>query len=96
MCETARWCVWTTEQTILNRSGTRCEKDEPLKKQPAIEEINDIKRSLDFLSEEITTVRLQQKSILDLVAEVKALQLQNEEKDKRLAFLENRVADLEQ
>lgn len=68
----------------------------PPKKQPAIEEIDDIKRSLDFLSEEITAVRLQQKAILDLVTEVKALRLQNKEKDKRLAFLENRVADLEQ
>jgi len=37
-----------------------------------------------------------QKSILDLVEEVKALQLLNEEKDKRIAVLENRVADLEQ
>ena len=36
------------------------------------------------------------KAILELVAEVKALQLQNEEKNNRLAFLENRVADLEQ
>ncbi|TDH13656.1 hypothetical protein EPR50_G00036790 [Perca flavescens] len=65
----------------------------PPKKQPAIEEIDDIKRSLDFLSEEITAVRLQQKAILELVVEV---QLQNQEKDKRLAFLKNRVADLEQ
>ncbi|KAI3371622.1 hypothetical protein L3Q82_024189 [Scortum barcoo] len=61
------------------------------------EEIEDIKKSLDFLGEEVSTVRLQQKNILvDLVEEVKALRLQNIEKEKRISFLENRVADLEQ
>ncbi|KAI3361166.1 hypothetical protein L3Q82_012910, partial [Scortum barcoo] len=39
---------------------------------------------------------LQQKSILDLVEEVKALRIQNAEKDKQLAYLESRVAELEQ
>ena len=48
------------------------------------------------LREETSAIRLQQKSILDLVEEVKALRLLNEEKDKRIAVLENRVADLEQ
>ncbi len=66
------------------------------KKVPPIEEIEDIKRSLDFLGEEVSAVRLQQKNILDLVEEVKALWLQNLEKEKRIVFLENRVADLEQ
>ncbi|CAJ1079909.1 hypothetical protein NQZ68_021763 [Xyrichtys novacula] len=37
-----------------------------------------------------------QKSILDLVEEVKALRLLNAEKDKRITYLEGRVADLEQ
>ncbi len=40
-------------------------------------------------------MRLQQKSILDLVEEVKALQIQNAKKDKRLAYLESRMADQE-
>ena len=31
-----------------------------------------------------------------LVEEVKALRIQNEEKDRKIAFLKNRVADLEQ
>uniref|UniRef100_A0A667WNB1 DUF4795 domain-containing protein n=1 Tax=Myripristis murdjan TaxID=586833 RepID=A0A667WNB1_9TELE len=66
------------------------------KKAPSVEEVDDIKRSLDFLTEEVSAVRLQQNSILKLVEEVKALRIQNEEKDKRLAFLESRVADLEQ
>ncbi|KAJ8351141.1 hypothetical protein AAFF_G00146530 [Aldrovandia affinis] len=46
--------------------------------------------------EEVTVVRQQQKMILDLVGEVKALRLLNAEKDKKIAFLEKRVDDLEQ
>lgn len=60
------------------------------------EEVDDIKKSLDFLSEEVSAVRTQQKNILKLDDEVKVLRLQNAEKDKWLAYLENRVADLEQ
>ncbi|KAJ8393943.1 hypothetical protein AAFF_G00054760 [Aldrovandia affinis] len=68
----------------------------PPKKNLAAEELEDIKRSLDFLTEEISDVKLQQKTILELVEEVKALRIQNAEKDRRLDYLENRVADLEQ
>uniref|UniRef100_A0A671UD66 Immunoglobulin V-set domain-containing protein n=1 Tax=Sparus aurata TaxID=8175 RepID=A0A671UD66_SPAAU len=50
------------------------------------EEVDDIKKSLDFLSEEVSAVRTQQKIILKLV----------EEKDKRLANLGNWVGDLKQ
>ncbi|KAG8014398.1 hypothetical protein GBF38_017552 [Nibea albiflora] len=46
------------------------------KKALTAEEGNDYK-SLDFLSEEISIVKLQQKSILDLVEEMKALRNQN-------------------
>uniref|UniRef100_A0A1A8RDI2 Uncharacterized protein n=1 Tax=Nothobranchius rachovii TaxID=451742 RepID=A0A1A8RDI2_9TELE len=67
-----------------------------LKKALTAEEGDDIKKSLDFLSEEMTAVKLQQKAILNLVEEVKALRIQNAEKDQSLAFLESRVADLEQ
>lgn len=66
------------------------------KKTLTAEEGDDIKKSLDFLSEEISVVRAQQKSIMDLVEEVKALRFQNAEKDRRLLQLENRVAELEQ
>ena len=38
----------------------------------------------------------QQKMIMELVAEVKTLRIQNAEKDKRLDFLESRVQALEQ
>ncbi|KAJ8389951.1 hypothetical protein AAFF_G00112360 [Aldrovandia affinis] len=68
----------------------------PPKKNLAAEELEDIKRSLDFLTEESSDVKLQQKTILELVEEVKALRIQNAEKDRRLDYLENRVADLEQ
>ena len=66
------------------------------KKAPIADEVDDIKKSLDFLAEEISAVRLQQKGILELVEEVKSLRIQNAEKEKRLVFLENRVAELEQ
>lgn len=45
------------------------------KKAPIADEVDDIKKSLDFLAEEC---------------------IQNAEKEKRLVFLENRVAELEQ
>lgn len=48
------------------------------------------------MTEDISAVKLQQKSILDLVEEVKALHIQNAEKDRRLVYLESRVAELEQ
>ena len=39
------------------------------------ENVEDIKKSLNFLTEEVTAVRLQQSSILDLVKEVKTLRI---------------------
>jgi len=68
----------------------------PPKRALTTVEGDDIKKSLEFMTEEISDVKLQQKSILDLVEEVKALRIQNAEKDRRLVYLENRVADLEQ
>ena len=41
-----------------------------------MEDLDDIKQSLDFLSEEVSAVRLQQKMIVDLVDEVRLLKLQ--------------------
>ncbi|KAJ8358730.1 hypothetical protein SKAU_G00152550 [Synaphobranchus kaupii] len=66
------------------------------KRNTASKDADEIRRSLDFLSEEVTAVRQQQKMILDLVDEVKALRLLNAEKDRKIAFLEKRVDDLEQ
>uniref|UniRef100_A0A1A8UJK6 Uncharacterized protein n=1 Tax=Nothobranchius furzeri TaxID=105023 RepID=A0A1A8UJK6_NOTFU len=60
------------------------------------DEVDEIKKSLDFLAEELTTVRQQQKSIMDLVQEVKKLKQQNAEKDKQIYILQKRVDELEQ
>lgn len=51
------------------------------KKNPAAEEVDDIRKSLYFLTEEVSTIKLQQKSILDFVEGVMALRLQNAEKE---------------
>lgn len=66
------------------------------KRTPTAEEVEDIKKSLDFIMEEISTIRLQQKNIIEIVEEVKLLRIQNAEKDKKIAYLESKVADLEQ
>lgn len=55
-----------------------------------------VKLSLDALTKEMIIIKEQQKTIIGLVEDIKILRFQNEEKDKRLAYLEGRVADLEQ
>lgn len=60
------------------------------------DELADIKKSLNFMSSELTNISEQQKVIVDLMKEVKELKIQNEEKNKRIITLENRLADLEQ
>lgn len=68
----------------------------PPKKNPANEELDDLKKSIDDLVAEVSVVKKQQEEILKLVADVKELRLANEEKDRRISQLENTVADLEQ
>ncbi|KAL3045288.1 hypothetical protein OYC64_013533 [Pagothenia borchgrevinki] len=63
----------------------------PRKSANLPDEVEEIKKSLDFLSAEIKTVAAQQNKIMELMGEI-----QNIEKDKKITFLENRVADLEQ
>ncbi len=65
------------------------------KKSPTSEEVDEIKKSLDFLVDEVSIVKQQQKAILAQVEEVKTLRLQNTKKEK-IAVLENQVAELEQ
>lgn len=60
------------------------------------DEVEEIKKLLGFLTTEVSAMRLQQNNTLDLVEEVKHLKVQNAEKNKRLSYLENRIADLEQ
>ncbi|CAL8363306.1 unnamed protein product [Boreogadus saida] len=50
------------------------------KKAFTAEEAEEIKRSLDFLSEEVAAMRKQQRDILDLAGEIKVLRLQSKEK----------------
>lgn len=69
----------------------------PPKKAPTPEEFEDIKNSLNSLSEDVAAVRTQQEKLLLLLEEeVKQLRLQNIEKDGRIAQLEQRVDELEQ
>lgn len=65
------------------------------RKAPSVENMEDFK-SIEFLHEEVSAIRIQQKSILEFMEEVKALRFLNIEKEKRIAFLEDRVAELEQ
>ncbi|MEQ2297777.1 hypothetical protein AMECASPLE_038129 [Ameca splendens] len=87
--------LWRTQYVTTTKVKLHSTTMGP-KKNPALEDFEEIRKVLDFPSGETSTIRLQQKYILDLVEEVKALRLLNEEKDKRIAVLENRVADLEQ
>ncbi|ROL03904.1 hypothetical protein DPX16_23339 [Anabarilius grahami] len=66
------------------------------KKNPAVEEMEDIRRALDFLSQDIETIKTKQDKILKLVEEVTQLRIQIEERDKKISELERKVEDLEQ
>ena len=58
------------------------------------DEVEEIKKSLDFLSAEISTVAAKQKKIMDLMGDIQTLKRQSLEKDRKITFLETRVADL--
>lgn len=68
----------------------------PPKKNPAVEETEDIRKTLDFLSQDITAIKTKQDKILKLVEEVTELRMRIEEKDRKIAALERKVDDLEQ
>lgn len=60
------------------------------------EEMAEIKVSLNFMSEEISTVVKQQKTLMGLMEEIHELKIINKQRDQRIEFLEQRVDDLEQ
>jgi len=60
------------------------------------DDIEEFKKSIDFLTEGVSAVQKQQGTIMGLVEEVKDLWVENAEKDRKIVLLENRVADLEQ
>ncbi|KAI4806048.1 hypothetical protein KUCAC02_010639 [Chaenocephalus aceratus] len=62
----------------------------PKKSANLPDEVEEIKKSLDFLSAEIKTVVAQQNKIMELMGEIQSLKLQNIEKDNKITFLENR------
>lgn len=60
------------------------------------EDMEEVKKSLNFMSEELSKVAKQQVCLLDLIEEVKQLKAVIKEKDKTIEELERRVDDLEQ
>lgn len=59
-------------------------------------DIEELKASLGMISEEITKIASNQRTMMGLMNEIKELKKQNEEQEKRIDFLENRVADMDQ
>ena len=59
-------------------------------------EMEELRKSIEFMSAELTKVSVQQKQIIELIKEVQELKKESIEKDKTIKLLENRVADLEQ
>ncbi|ROL43579.1 hypothetical protein DPX16_13510 [Anabarilius grahami] len=58
--------------------------------------LEEIRKSLNFMSDELSKVAKQQAMLLDLMDEVKQLKNLVKEKDKRIEGLERRIDDLEQ
>ncbi|KAM3602089.1 uncharacterized protein V6R79_024100 [Siganus canaliculatus] len=93
------WVQLTCCRQVYRQKGftvTKENGDMGPQKTPIAEKVDKLKKRSFFLSEDVSEVRLEQKSIQGLIEEVKALSLLNEEKDKRITYLETRVADLEQ
>ncbi|XP_061836564.1 uncharacterized protein [Nerophis lumbriciformis] len=63
---------------------------------PPEDDMEEIKKSLEFLSAEIATIADQQKKIVDLMGDIQSLKRLNTEKDKAIKVLECRLANLEQ
>lgn len=66
------------------------------KKNTAMEEGEELRKAIDSLTENVASMREEQKKILDLVEEVKKLRKENQEKDNKIEELEKRVDELEQ
>lgn len=58
------------------------------------EEIAEIKNSLDFMSEEVSTIVKQQKPLTGLMENICELKLIIKQRDQRIEFLEQRVRRL--
>lgn len=60
------------------------------------EDMEEVKKSLNFMSEELSKVVKQQVGLLELIDEVRQLKAVIKEKDRKIEELERRVDDLEQ
>lgn len=60
------------------------------------EDIDEIKKALGFMSQEITQVATEQRGLKELLEEIKQLKKEAQEKDKKIEQLERRIDDLEQ
>lgn len=58
--------------------------------------MEEIWKSLNFMSEEISKMTNQQAKLLELMEEVRELKVAIKEKDRKIADLERRIDDLEQ
>uniref|UniRef100_A0A1A8UGW8 Uncharacterized protein n=1 Tax=Nothobranchius furzeri TaxID=105023 RepID=A0A1A8UGW8_NOTFU len=61
-----------------------------------VQDMEEIKKSLNFMSHEITKVAKQQSGLQEVLKEVKQLKALIQEKDKKIELLERRVDELEQ
>lgn len=61
-----------------------------------VDDLEDIRRSLNFMSGELTKLTSQQDRLIGLVEEVKTLKAMFKEKDRQVSVLEQRVDELEQ
>ncbi len=59
------------------------------------EELEEIKKSLNFMSEEISKV-VKQATLMGLMGEVRELRVMIKQRDQKIELLEQRVDDLEQ
>lgn len=60
------------------------------------EDVDDVNKSLQFLSQEIIKVSEKQACLKELTDEIKQLKTLIQEKDKRIEYLEKRIHYLEQ
>uniref|UniRef100_A0A087X4L0 L1 transposable element RRM domain-containing protein n=1 Tax=Poecilia formosa TaxID=48698 RepID=A0A087X4L0_POEFO len=59
-------------------------------------DMEELKDAMNMMSGELAILTKQQSTITDLLTEIKQLKIQTVEQAKKIDFLENRVADLEQ
>lgn len=57
---------------------------------------SELKRTIDALRDEIATVNQQQTELMKLLERVNQISLDNKERDKKAALLDDRISDLEQ